>query len=210
MCGTCAGLLVFGALSDRFSTQRLFVGSLVATCASSLACAAASSIEALIALRTLQGAAAAAPAVFAPAILKALFDKARAVRAMGLLGSIESLAPALAPIAGAGLLLFGDWRASFFVLAAAAGALALLTTLAGQIPQVGRRARSGYVVLLSNVTFLRYALSQAFVLGGLLTSSLACRSCWFGRSAEHLVTSSLCRWVQSCSSSPQPTCQRAS
>lgn len=100
--GTCVGLLVFGALSERYPTRRLFVGSLAATALVSLACAAARSIEALIALRALQGAGSAAPAVFAPPIVKALFDERRAVRAMGLLGNIESLAPALAPIAGAG------------------------------------------------------------------------------------------------------------
>jgi MFS family permease len=166
--GTCVGLLAFGALSERYPTRRLFVGSLAATALVSLACAAARSIEALIALRALHGAVSAAPAVFAPAVVKALFDEQRAVRAMGLLGSIESLAPALAPIAGAGLLLIGDWRLSFFVLAVVAGALALTAALAGRIPQVGRRAQGGYAALLRDATFLRYALSQAFVLGGLL------------------------------------------
>lgn len=167
--GTCAGLLAYGALSDRVSAGHLFIGSLVATALLSLACGLACSIEELVALRAFQGAAAAAPAVFAPAFVKALFDEAQAVRAMGLLGSIESLAPALAPVAGAGLLVLGDWRSSFFVIATVAGALAILLSLSGRLPQLGRRAQGGYAVLLRDGTFLRYALSQAFVLGGLLT-----------------------------------------
>ncbi|WP_375403020.1 MFS transporter [uncultured Sphingomonas sp.] len=167
--GTCVGLLVYGALSERVYTGRLFTGSLIATATVSLACGMARSTEELIALRAIQGAAAAAPAVFAPAIVKALFDETRAIRAMGLLGSIESLAPAIAPIVGAGLLLVGDWRLSFFVLAASAGALAVLLGVSGRLPQVGRRTRGGYAVLIRDAVFMRYALSQAFILGGLLT-----------------------------------------
>jgi predicted MFS family arabinose efflux permease len=167
--GACAGLLLFGSLSERVATGRLFAGSLIATCVLSLACGMAASIETLIFLRVLQGAAAAAPAVFAPALIKATFDERRAIRAMGLLGSMESLAPALAPLAGAGLLLLGGWQLSFFMLAVIAGALALVLGLSAQLPQVGRRPEGSYAALLRDVTFLRYALSHAFVLGGLLT-----------------------------------------
>ncbi|HEV2567172.1 MFS transporter [Sphingomonas sp.] len=88
---------------------------------------------------------------------------------MGLLGSIESLAPALAPILGAGLLTVGDWRLSFMVLAAVAGALAIVLSATRQLPQVSRRPQGSYAILLRDKRFLRYALSQAFVLGGLLT-----------------------------------------
>jgi MFS transporter, DHA1 family, multidrug resistance protein len=167
--GTCFGLLAYGALGDRFATSRLFVASLLATAAVSAACAATDGIGPLIALRALQGAVAAGPAVFAPGIVRALFDEARAVRALGLLGSIEALAPALAPILGAWLLTLGGWRLPFAVITAAALALAAAIGTAGALPQVGRRPRGGYAHLLRNLAFLRYALSQAFVLGGLLT-----------------------------------------
>lgn len=167
--GTCIGLLAYGALGDRFATGRLVAVSLLATAAVSAACAAAEGIGPLIALRALQGAVAAGPAVFAPGIVRALFDETRAVRALGLLGSIEALAPALAPILGAWLLALGGWRLPFAVIAAAALALAAAIGTAGALPQVGRRPRGGYAHLLRDPAFLRYALSQAFVLGGLLT-----------------------------------------
>lgn len=167
--GTCFGLLAYGVLGDRFATSRLFVASLLATAAVSAACAATDGIGPLIALRALQGAVAAGPAVFAPGIVRALFDEARAVRALGLLGSIEALAPALAPILGAWLLTLGGWRLPFAVITAAALALAAAIGTAGALPQVGRRPRGGYAHLLRDPAFLRYALSQAFVLGGLLT-----------------------------------------
>ena len=167
--GTCLGLLAYGALGDRVATPRLFIASLLATAAASAGCAAADDIGLLIALRAVQGAAAAGPAVFAPGIVKALFDQTRAVRALGLLGSIEALAPALAPILGAWLLALGGWRLPFTVIAAVALALAAAIGTAGALPQVARRPRGGYAHLLRDPAFLRYALSQAFILGGLLT-----------------------------------------
>ncbi|HUD28720.1 MAG TPA: MFS transporter [Novosphingobium sp.] len=166
--GSCLGLLGFGALGDRVSTGRLFIGSLLATALLSLACALATSIEALIALRAVQGIAAAAPAVFAPGVIKAMFDETRAVRAIGFLASIESLAPALAPLAGAGLLALGGWTLNFEVMAAIAIVVAVLLVMAGGVPQVSRRGQGSFAALVGDATFLRYAISQALVLGGLL------------------------------------------
>lgn len=166
--GTCVGLLAFGAASDGVPTRWLFAGSLFATAVVSAACGLASSLESLIALRFVLGAAAAGPAVFAPAVVKAMFDEAAAVRVMGALGSIESLAPALAPILGAVLLAWGGWRLPFWVLAVLAAVLGVLMLAEGGVPQVGRRARGSYLSLLCRPVFLRYAISQAMVLGGLL------------------------------------------
>ncbi len=166
--GTSLGLLAFGALGDRYATRTLFIGSLLLTGLTSLACAFAGSIEALVAFRAAQGAVAAGPAVFAPAICRAMFDEEGAVRAIGALGSIESLAPALAPILGAWLLTLGGWQVSFELMAAIAFALALLNLFLPLIPQAGRRPSGSYSRLLGDPVYLRYALSQAFVLGGLL------------------------------------------
>jgi MFS transporter, DHA1 family, multidrug resistance protein len=167
--GTGVGLLAYGALGGRHSTRTLFVGSLLATVVTSIACAMTDSIELLIAMRAVQGAAAAGPAVFAPGIIKALFDEIRAVRAMGALGSIEALAPAIAPIVGAWLLALGGWRLSFAVLAVLALLLAAAVASLNLLPQMARRDRGSYTALLRDPVFLRYALSQACVLGGLLT-----------------------------------------
>ena len=166
--GTSLGLLLFGALADRFATRSLFIASLLLTGLTSLACANAWSIETLIALRAVQGAVAAGPAVFAPGICRAMFDEAGAVRAIGALGSIESLAPALAPILGAWLLTVGGWPLSFALMTVIAFTLAALNLILPLIPQTSRRPSGRYAALLADPIFLRYALSQALVLGGLL------------------------------------------
>ncbi|MDQ8758213.1 MFS transporter [Sphingosinicella sp. LHD-64] len=166
--GTGAGLLAFGALGDRFATRTLVIVSLLLTGLVSFACAWAPSIGALIAMRAAQGAVAAGPAVFAPAIARAMFDEAGAVRAIGALGSIESLAPALAPILGVWLLAIGGWELSFELIGAIALALAALNLVLPLVPQTSRRASGSYGRLVGDPVFLRYALSQACVLGGLL------------------------------------------
>lgn len=166
--GSCVGLLLYGALGDRYSTRRLFVGSLLATALICVACALVRNLQALIALRVLQGAAAAGPAVFAPGIVKALFDERGSMQALGVLGSIEALAPALAPLLGIWLVATGGWQLTFLVLAGAALLLALLLGSRMPLPQTARRAAGGYRHLLRDRVFLRYALSQALVLGGLL------------------------------------------
>lgn len=166
--GTSVGLIVYGALGDRVATHTLLVCSLFLTGVTSLACGFAPSVELLIVLRAFQGAVASGAAVFAPAIIRALFDERAAIRAIGALGSIESLAPALAPILGAWLLGIGSWRLSFDLIAAAAFALAAIAAFMPLVPQVSRRPRGSYGLLLSNPVYLRYALSQAFVLSGLL------------------------------------------
>jgi predicted MFS family arabinose efflux permease len=166
--GTSIGLVAFGALGDRFSTRGLIVASLILTAIVSFACAAAPTVEALIALRAVQGAVASGPAVFAPGVVRAMFDERRAVRALGALGSIESLAPALAPILGVWLLSAGGWPLSFELMGALALALAAINLAFPLVPQASRRASGRYLTLAIDPVYLRYALSQAFVLGGLL------------------------------------------
>jgi MFS transporter, DHA1 family, multidrug resistance protein len=168
--GAGLGLLLFGELGSRIDPRKALVVSLAFYALASLAGAFVSSLDALIVLRLVQGAAGAAPAVFAPGFIRALFSEGRALRMIGLLGSIESLVPALAPIAGAWLLVRFGWQASFVVIGVFSLALAaLLGAIASRLPQLSSQdSRGSYATLLSDPIYLRYALSQAFALGGLL------------------------------------------
>lgn len=168
--GTAVGLLLFGTLGARYGRWAPVWIALGAYAALSLAAAFSRHFEILIGLRFLQGIAAAAPAVFAPPVLRTLFSEASATRALGVLGSVESVVPALAPVLGAKLTAVWSWRSPFFVIAALSAAAAVAIALSGgSFPHSATRNAAGsYGALLRNPIFLRYALSQACVLGGLL------------------------------------------
>jgi predicted MFS family arabinose efflux permease len=168
--GLGGGLLLFGMLGDHFDRRSVLAVALMFFAAASFACTLSTDMTALIALRAVQGLSSAAGAVFAPGMIRSLFDDRGAVQAIGLLGSLESLVPALAPIAGSWLLARFGWQASFQVTAMLAVLLAI-AMLAGRamLPAGTTGARQGgYGALLRDPVFLRYTLSQACTLGGLL------------------------------------------
>lgn len=168
--GSACGLLLFGALGARFDQRALLIASLVAYGLISALAGTSGSLAMLIGLSFVQGAAGSAAAVFSPGMIRVLFGDDRAVSALGLLGSIESLTPAFAPVIGVWLLGAFGWNASFEVIGALALALAIATwAWRRQLPAlVSHPSAGGYLDLLGDPTFLRYALSHALTLGGLL------------------------------------------
>jgi MFS family permease len=168
--GTALGMLVFGSIGARLGRRQTLVAATGAYALLSLACTLCGRMDSLVAMRFLQGVAASAPAVFAPAVIRGLFDDTGATKALGVLASIESLVPAFAPAVGVILLRFGGWKVSFFVTAAFAALLASTMPFIGRTLPTGngQRARGSYLRLVQNAEFLRYSLSHAFVLGGLL------------------------------------------
>jgi MFS transporter, DHA1 family, multidrug resistance protein len=170
--GAAVGLLLFGELGARLDQRLLLVASLLCYGVLSGLCSLSPSIRELIWLRFVQGAAGSAAAVFAPGMLRALYGDVRAVSALGLLGSVESLTPALAPVVGLRLLEAFGWKASFNALALLGIVLAGVMWLArARMPAPAAatgRAPGSYGQLLGRWPFLRQALSQAFTLGALL------------------------------------------
>ena len=171
--GTSIGLLVFGALASHFGRRRLFIASLAAFGVSSLMATQVDDIGILIAVRFIQGAAASGGAVLAPGLIRALFSDLGAMRAVGVMGSIEALVPGLAPLAGAWLHAVYGWQASFTITGILALAICITVFLIPSLlPHIGTKAGgepSSYLRVVRNKTFLRYGLSHALVLGGLLT-----------------------------------------
>jgi MFS transporter, DHA1 family, multidrug resistance protein len=168
--GTGVGLVLFGEIGARHDNRRLLVIALALYGLSSFAAAAAPSLPTLVLLRFLQGVAAACAAVVAPGMVRALFSPRGAMRAIGFIGSVEALAPAIAPIIGVWLLHRGGWQASFLLTGVLALTLAVVVAVTGRIlPAVAaRRTGHSYIVLLTNPVFHRYALSQGLALGSLL------------------------------------------
>ena len=168
--GSGVGLLFFGEMGARFDQRRLLVASLLSFALLSLSATWVESINALVAVRFLQGFAGSAAAVFAPGMIRKMYGESGSLRVLGVLGSIESMVPALAPVLGAWLLVYFDWTGSFLLIAVFAATLGVVWLgFPRLLPNAqATRSKAGYRTLLTNGVFQRYALSQALSLGGLL------------------------------------------
>lgn len=168
--GTAIGLIFYGELGARFDQRKLLLVALVSYSAFSYLATTVSSLEQLVWVRFLQGFACSAPAVFAPGIIRSVFDERGALRAIGLMGSIESLTPAFAPVIGAWLLIVSDWKTSFHLTSVLTLLLAVVWMLLyRRVPELtSRNNKEGYQTLFRNREFMRQSLSHACTLGGLL------------------------------------------
>ena len=116
MAALAAMVLWHGALADRFGRRRVLIALTVVFALASLVCALAPSIEWLWVGRALQGLSGGAGIVVGRAVVRDLHEGPQAQRLMSRVMLIFALAPALAPLVGAGLLALAGWRAIFLFL----------------------------------------------------------------------------------------------
>ncbi|WP_119697128.1 MFS transporter [Microbacterium halotolerans] len=109
-------LITAGALADRFGRRRVFRIGLVVFALASVACAAAPSLELLIAARALQGVGASMLSPVALAIVvNAMRDPRERALAIGVWGAMFGVSMAAGPVTGGALVAALDWRAVFWV-----------------------------------------------------------------------------------------------
>ncbi|WP_412759541.1 multidrug effflux MFS transporter [Nocardiopsis tropica] len=171
MLGLAVGQLILGPMSDAWGRRGpLLVGVAVFTVTSVL-CVFVPDVTSFIVLRFVQGVAGAAGAVISRAVVRDLFAGDDAVRFFSRLALVMMLAPLLAPLAGAQLLLVGPWQVSFWVLAvmSAVSFVLVLVWLPESLPVEARR-RQGPRQLLSTVAGL---VRQPRFVGPVLTLGLS-------------------------------------
>jgi DHA1 family bicyclomycin/chloramphenicol resistance-like MFS transporter len=111
------GILFWGPLSDKYGRKPiLLVGSIVYAI-SSVACALSVNIYFLIAARILQGIGSGGITSVSMAIVKDSYSGKKRESVLAICQSISGLAPMVAPIVGAFIISFSDWRGSFWALA---------------------------------------------------------------------------------------------
>ncbi len=111
--GFGAGQIVYGPLADRHGRKPVMLASLLIFCIATLVCAVAPSIAALIGARFVQAFGAAGAIVLARAVVRDLYEGARAGRELSLMAMIMGLAPIVAPLIGSLLQTAFGWRACF-------------------------------------------------------------------------------------------------
>jgi DHA1 family bicyclomycin/chloramphenicol resistance-like MFS transporter len=173
--GLAIGQSCYGPAADRWGRRGPLLFGLVVYVLASVACAVASSVEALIALRFAQALGGCAGMVISRAVVRDVAEEREAVRLMSQLMLVMGLAPILAPLFGGWLLAAFGWHAIFWALALYGSAMLLVTLrLLPETLAVERRRHDSlagilgvYLMLLRDRRYMGATLAGALTLGGM-------------------------------------------
>ena len=110
------GTLFWGPMSDKYGRKKILLIGTIFYVFASAACAASLNVYMLIAARIVQGIGAGAITAVSMALIKDCFSGKQRETILSIVQSVAGLAPMIAPVLGAILLQFTDWRGSFIVL----------------------------------------------------------------------------------------------
>lgn len=147
--------MIWGPMSDAVGRKPPILIGVSIFLLASIAATFAPTLEWLVAARALQAFGAATLMVVPPAVIRDLSSGPDAARMMAAIMIVISVSPMLAPLAGSGIMLFGNWREIFAALAIASLISLALTVFA--LPETLRpEARNPVSIppMLSGITRL--------------------------------------------------------
>lgn len=168
--GSAAGQIVAGPLSDRLGRRGPLIAGILLCLVGSIGCMVSPSVEPLLIMRLIQGIGGGFGMVLGRAVLIDMTDGPELFRTMNLMQGIGGIAPIVAPLLGGLILLVGQWREVFAVIAAMSlislvGALMVIPESlppsrrhAGGLRTFVRNART----LLTRPVFVAYLFVNAF------------------------------------------------
>ena len=134
-------VIALGRLGDVFGRRLLFCAGLVVFAAGSVVCAVADSIAVLVAGRAVQGVGGAAMLALSLAIATGAFPTEKRARAIGIWAAVSSVALAIGPLVGGGVVELASWRWLFWLnLPLAVLGLAILLDRHARVARRERRA----------------------------------------------------------------------
>lgn len=168
--GIAGGQLIAGPLSDRLGRKPVFMTGLALFALAAFVAAQTADFNILMISRLVQALGACAAMVTGRAIVRDKLDATESARFFSLLALVGGLAPVLAPLLGALLIQFGDWRLIFWVMSGFA--VLLLMGSIGAMPETrsaetATKAReehpfAAYWSLITNRAVLGYVLAATF------------------------------------------------
>ena len=176
--GFAVGQIFYGPISDRIGRKPVLLTALVLYAVASIGCAAAQSIDGLIAYRFLQALGGAGAIVLARAAVRDIYSGARASRELSLMGSITAFAPIVAPTIGGVLQTAFGWRATFILLVIFAGIAG--SAAARLLPETLRQRTPGPFSLAAMGALYRSVLVHRGFLAnlGILTTTFVGLFAW--------------------------------
>lgn len=173
--GYAAGQLFYGPLSDRFGRRPMLLMGMAIYTISGFCCAFAPSIEAMVALRLLQGLGGCVGVVVTRAAARDYFSGPGLAQMLSSITAVQAIGPLVAPVIGGLLTSHVNWRWIFIVQGTASGIILIATwkgfaeSLRNVDPHAikPRHLLANYYTFLSNPTCIGYALISACVFGGL-------------------------------------------
>jgi MFS transporter, DHA1 family, multidrug resistance protein len=175
LAGFSTAPLVVGPLADRFGRKPVMLAGLALFTLCAAGAALAPSIQALLAFRLVQGAAAGAVGILPRAIIRDLFEGREARLHIAAVSLVFSAAPLIAPSLGAGILFIGSWR-WIYVALTCVGAVLTVASLAlfeeSHAPENRRNLKpstvlAGYRQALTSPACAGFSLLAGLVFAGL-------------------------------------------
>ena len=123
--GMWIGTFFTGPLSDALGRRPVIFGGVILYILSAAAAWAADSLELALLARLTMGLGAAGPRVVAMAVVRDLYSGREMARVVSVAMMIFTLVPAVAPLLGAVIIAFSDWRGIFVAFAAFAVLIAI-------------------------------------------------------------------------------------
>lgn len=172
MIGLSIGQLVLGPVSDRYGRKPVLIGAVSLFIVAAVASVFSPTIHVFNTCRLFQGIGAAGGYFLARTIPADIYSGRPLARLMALIGAINGIAPASAPVIGGVTADAWGWQGVFVVLAAFAGVVLLFSPRMKESLAPANRAKGpwidslkGYGALLHNRSFMVHVCYKGSALG---------------------------------------------
>lgn len=172
MIGLGLGQVILGPLSDRYGRKPILIVSLIVFVAGAVVSVFSPTINFFLMCRVIQGLGASGGYFLARTVPADIYGGRQLAQMMALIGAINGIAPASAPVIGGIVAESEGWRGVFWILAGFATLLLLLCVFFKESLPKSRRdsgkfwdAFKEYGPLLSNRRFMTHVLLKGAALG---------------------------------------------